>query len=118
MCIIYKPFAVQVDLVKFCQQNQIHVMAYCPLASSEFGLLSDPTLVAIAENHGDVEVSSVVLQWFRQRGITPVPKSTNFDRLIANLSPAKFTLSDDEVGAITALGRDPRRVCPNPADIL
>jgi len=76
-------------------------------------------ITAIAAAKGDeVTPSAVVLQWHLQRGITPVPRSTNRGRLLANLTPPSFALTPSEMSAITALGATPHRVCPDPALIL
>lgn len=111
------PYLQQTELVAFCQQHNIHVMAYCPLGSGVAGVLQDPVLVAIASEVGQ-PVGAVVLQWHVQRGITPIPKSTKPHRIVSNITPPGFELSEGQMERIACLGSKHVRVCPDPADIL
>lgn len=56
----------------------------------------------------------VVLRWLTQRGIVPVVKSADPVRMRQNLAIFDFTLSDDEMAAITTL--DTGRTCFSPRD--
>jgi diketogulonate reductase-like aldo/keto reductase len=67
-----------------------------------------------AEAHG-VTPAQVVLRWHLQLGAVPIPKSTNPERQRQNLDLFGFELSDDEMAAITRLGRaDGRRFGGDP----
>ena len=52
-----------------------------------------------------VSPGQVVLRWHHQLGVLPIPRSSDPQRQRDNLAIAGFELTDDEVGAITALGR-------------
>ena len=52
----------------------------------------------------------MVLRWQLQLGTLPIPKSGNASRQRENLDLDGFELTDDEVAAITALGRPDGRL--------
>lgn len=62
-----------------------------------------------AEAHG-VMPAQVVLRWQIQLGNVPLPKSSNSARQAANLDVFGFSLSDDEMTAISALDRTDGRL--------
>ncbi|MCC2336697.1 aldo/keto reductase [Cellulomonas wangsupingiae] len=72
-------------------------------------LLDDPTVAQVARAHG-VGPAEVILRWHTQLGAVPLPKSATPARQRANLGVLAFTLDDDEVAAITALGRPDGRM--------
>jgi len=51
-----------------------------------------------------------VLRWQVQLGCVPIPKSATPERQRANLDVFGFALTDEEVAAITALGRPDGRL--------
>jgi 2,5-diketo-D-gluconate reductase A len=51
-----------------------------------------------------------VLRWHLQLGAVPIPKSGDPQRQRDNLDVLGFELSDDEVAAITGLGRPDGRL--------
>lgn len=71
--------------------------------------LDEPAVRDAAEAHG-VTPAQVVLRWHTQRGIVPLPRSSDLGRQQENLDLYGFTLSDDELAAITALGRPDGRL--------
>jgi diketogulonate reductase-like aldo/keto reductase len=52
----------------------------------------------------------VVLRWQVQLGAVPIPKSATPERQRANLDVFGFELTEDEMAAITALGRPDGRL--------
>jgi 2,5-diketo-D-gluconate reductase A len=65
-------------------------------------LLAEPTLATIATRYGK-SPAQVVLRWFVQLGVVPIPRSTNPGRLAENLAVFDFALTEGEVAAISAL---------------
>jgi len=75
---------------------------------------AEPAVADAADAHG-VTPGQVVLRWHLQLGSVPIPKSGNPERQRENLDLLGFELSDDEMAAITALGRaDGRRFGGDP----
>ncbi|MCS5735005.1 aldo/keto reductase [Herbiconiux daphne] len=69
----------------------------------------EPPVVAASRAHG-VTPAQVILRWHVQLGSVPIPKSGTPSRQAENLDVFDFELSDDEVVAITALGRPDGRL--------
>ena len=67
-------------------------------------MLQEPAILAAAERHGRT-AAQVVLRWHTQQGYVPIPKSADPLRLQQNLDSFGFTLSDEEMAAISALDR-------------
>ena len=70
---------------------------------------NEPAVAEAAERHG-VAPGQVILRWQVQLGSIPIPKSATPERQRQNLDLFGFELSEDEVAAITALGRTDGRL--------
>lgn len=78
----------------------VATVAWSPLGRGI--LLANPVLDAVARAVGR-STAQVALRWAMQLGCVVIPKSTNVKRLAQNLAAADFTLSREQVAAITAL---------------
>jgi alcohol dehydrogenase (NADP+) len=97
------PYQPQSDLVSFCHERGIRVVAHSPLSAP--GLLEEPVLADIAASSG-LSPAGVVVAWNATRGVVPIPSSTTATHVVSNLAAAGERLSDDEIARIDAL-RDP-----------
>ncbi|WP_028636673.1 aldo/keto reductase [Nocardioides sp. URHA0032] len=90
----------------------IAVEAWSPIAQG--AVLDDEVITGIAAAHGRTP-SQVTLRWHVQRGDIVFPKTTHVERMRENFEIFDFSLTADEMAAITALdrGEDGRRG-PNP----
>jgi D-xylose reductase len=70
-------------------------------------VITQQAVVDIAEAHGKTP-AQVVLRWGVQRDTVVITKSTKTERLQENINIFDFTLSDDEMAAISALNRNRR----------
>jgi diketogulonate reductase-like aldo/keto reductase len=106
------PALNQVELHPYFPQEQmraaherlgIRTQSWSPLGkrSAPFG---EPAVAQAAEAHG-VTPGQVILRWHLQLASMPLPKSATPERQRQNLDVLGFELTDDEVAAITALGR-------------
>ncbi|MER3387849.1 MAG: aldo/keto reductase [Microcella pacifica] len=102
------PFFPQVELRAFHEQHGIVTEAWSPLGKAAPVKESAPVADAAAA-HG-VTPAQVILRWHQQVGSLPIPKSGSPDRQRENLDLGGFTLTDEEVAAITALGRPDGRL--------
>lgn len=73
-----------------------------------------PEIIGIAEEVGATP-AQIVLRWHLQRGLVPVPKSANPERLRENLGVTGFELSDEHMAAIATLAGD-TRMGPDPRE--
>jgi diketogulonate reductase-like aldo/keto reductase len=93
----------QLDTLKFCQQNNILIEAYSPLARAQD--LDSPVITKIAGQHGKLP-AQVLLRWAIQHGTVPIPKSANEGRIKENFDVFDFELSADEMTNINGLSND------------
>lgn len=73
-------------------------------------------VVAAAERLG-VTPAQVILRWHVQIGSLPIPKSSSAARQAENADVFGFSLTDDEVASITALGRPDARLFGGDPDV-
>lgn len=90
---------IEYDLLPWCQQHSMPVMAYCPLAQAgrlRRGLFANPTVQAIADAH-QATVAQVLLAWvIRQHGIMAIPKAATVKHVEENAAALTLTLSEEE----------------------
>jgi len=68
------------------------------------GTLDHPTILEIAEREGRT-AAQVIIRWHLQHGFVVIPKSVNPERIRSNADVAGFTLGDDDMAALDALGK-------------
>ncbi|WP_347976664.1 aldo/keto reductase [Microbacterium sp. ProA8] len=97
------PYFPQEALRAFHRTHGIRTESWSPLARRS-ELLTEQIIHELAHIH-DVTPTQVVLRWHTQLGSTPIPKSADPDRQRENADVFGFTLTDDEVAAVSALER-------------
>lgn len=103
------PLLPQRDLVDYCQNADVEVVAYSPLARG--AALEQPEIQAVAEKH-DASPAQVCLAWLRERDITPIPKATSVAHIEDNWQSLGFSLDDEDMRRIDGIDRTDRRVDP------
>lgn len=96
------PFFQREDERTYMESKGIQMQAWSPLSAGQANLFRNETLCAIAANHQKT-AAQVALRWLAQRGIVPIVKSANPQRMKENLSIFDFTLTEDEMWQIAAL---------------
>ena len=92
----------RVELVNYCHENRIAVEGWAPFGGNGGACLRDETVCAIAKNHG-VSPARVIGRWLVQRGIIPIMKSKNEERIKENARIFDFELSLDEIEKINQI---------------
>jgi methylglyoxal/glyoxal reductase len=106
----YHPHLAQTELLEFCKAEGIQMEAWSPLKQGE--LLSEPTIVEIAEKHGK-SPAQIILRWDLQNGVVTIPKSIKEHRIIENADIFDFELSTEDMDRLNSLNKD-ERVGPDP----
>ncbi|KAI9482707.1 MAG: NADP-dependent oxidoreductase domain-containing protein [Benjaminiella poitrasii] len=108
------PYLPQSDLIKYCQQHNVHVTAYSPLGSTDSPIMQEPTVLNIAKKHNNATPAQVLLSWGLQRGLSVIPKSVTPSRIISNFHV--FKLEKDEFEALERLAsqESKRLIDPSP----
>ena len=111
------PYHTQEALLRTAQQYRIAVTAFSPLgalsyvsldmATAHDSVLNESVVIAAAQRT-NVTAAQVVLRWGIQRGTAVIPKTSNPQRLVENLNLSEFSLSDDEMAAISGLNQNRR----------
>jgi 2,5-diketo-D-gluconate reductase A len=81
--------------------HDIVTVAWSPLGQGS-DLLNEQTLATIAATYGKTP-AQVVLRWDIDLGVVAIPRSSNPERLTQNIDIFDFTLTADEIAAISAL---------------
>jgi diketogulonate reductase-like aldo/keto reductase len=102
------PYFPQVRMREVHERLGIRTEAWSPMGKRQ-APFSEPPVADAAERHG-VTAGQVIVRWHLQLGSLPIPKSATPERQRQNLDVEGFTLTDDEVEAITALGRPDGRL--------
>lgn len=97
------PYFPQQHLRAFHAAHGIRTESWSPLARRS-ELLTEPVIADVAAAHG-VTPTQAVLRWHTMLSSTPIPKSADPSRQIENADVFGFTLSGDEIAAISALER-------------
>jgi 2,5-diketo-D-gluconate reductase B len=97
----YHPFLDQSKILEWLRARGMLLIAYMPLARGK--VAEDPTLRAIANEHGKTP-QQVALRWLvQQENVIPIPRSSRAENLSANIDIFGFDLSPSEMARIGAL---------------
>ncbi|KAG0433804.1 Aldose reductase [Dictyocoela muelleri] len=94
----FHPYFQQREIVDFCHNNDIQVVAYSPLGSyKEDGpVLKNDNLISEIAKNMNCTTSQVILSWIRSQNICVVPRSKSEMHLKENMEYIKLDLSDIE----------------------
>jgi diketogulonate reductase-like aldo/keto reductase len=89
---------IEWDLLRWCQQRGIPIMAYSPIGHSgteKKELLENQTVKSIAKRHGTTP-AQVALAWLLQRDVVAIPKASSPDHVRENRGALglKLTMQD------------------------
>lgn len=96
------PLFQREDERAYLESKGILMQAWSPLAAGQNDLFRNEVLCGIGATHGK-SAAQVVLRWLTQRGIVPLVKSVNPQRIRENLDIFDFTLSTEEMERIAAM---------------
>ena len=87
------------ELIAYCQDNNILVEAYSPIAHGE--ILNNPDVAAMAARYG-VSVPQLCIRYTLQLGTVSLPKTANPDHLRSN-AQLDFEITDDDMEVLRNL---------------
>ncbi|KAB1660060.1 aldo/keto reductase [Pseudoclavibacter chungangensis] len=102
------PYFPQTEQLAFDRERGIITEAWSPLGRGN-DLLAEPVIRQIASDVGATP-GQVVLAWGIARGALPLPKAASDERQLENLGAVDVELNDDQIAAITGLGRADGRI--------
>jgi diketogulonate reductase-like aldo/keto reductase len=93
---------IENDLLPWCEQRGMPVMAYSPLGGLGASLLGNPTLARIGAAHG-CSAAAVALAWTIRSGkVIAIPEAGSAAHVKENAVALSLTLTPDELHAIDA----------------
>lgn len=107
------PHLAQNELREYCQGKGIQLESWRPLGGPQGDLMSDVTIVNIADKHNRTP-AQILLRWNVQLGNVVIPKSVHADRIKQNAEVFDFELDNDDMAKISALNTG-ERYGPDPA---
>lgn len=96
------PFFVQESALASMKEFGVIPEAWGPLAEGKHGIFTHPVLTEIGKKYGKT-AAQIALKWNAQRGVVIIPKSTHKERMEENFNIWDFTLSNEDMKAISAL---------------
>ncbi|MCH3921761.1 aldo/keto reductase [Limosilactobacillus sp.] len=88
--------------IKYLQAHNILVEAWGPLGGQGAKVLTNPTMLKLAEKY-DKTPAQISLRWIIQQGVLPLPKSVHPERMVQNTQLFDFELSDEDMQTISQL---------------
>ena len=104
------PLLPQDELREFCEENDVELVAYSPLARGE--VFNVREIQEVAEKHG-VSEAQVSLAWVRQKGAVPIPKASGREHIVDNFESQDLELDDEDMEKIDSIRGEERMVDPD-----
>jgi len=100
---------IERDLLPWCEQHGMPVMAYSPLGGAGAGLLRDPALARIGAAHG-CSAAAVALAWTIGSGnVIAIPESGSAEHVRENAVALSLTLTPSDLHELDAAHPPPNR---------
>ena len=97
------PGCTQKDMVEYCKQNNIQLVAWGPIMRGK--VLTEPIMIELSKKYNKT-IPQITLRWHIQNGIIPIPKSSNEDRIKENFNIYDFEISKEDMLKIDSLNRN------------
>ena len=98
---------IEWDLLPWCKQRGIPIMAYSPVEQRAF--VNDSKLERIAAKH-NATATQIALSWLlHQDGVISIPKATNPQHVKENRAALDIKLTDEDLQALNRNFRSPTR---------
>jgi 2,5-diketo-D-gluconate reductase B len=107
----FHPLLDQSKLLAVARELGIALAAYSPLAR---GKALKPDVIQAIAARLNRPASEIVLRWILQQGVAAIPMTTKRENALSNANALSFSLSDDDMAAISAIGSPNGRTI-NPA---
>lgn len=103
------PFLPQEELVQYCKEKGILIIAYSPLGSTNSPFLSNETVAKIAEKYNS-NPAAILISWGVKRGYSVIPKSVTPSRIVSNFQVVDLKDEDFETLNNIVKGQKPQRI--------
>ena len=90
----FHPGLTRQETLNFCKEKNIVVEAWAPLGKGK--MLQNEDLVRISNKYNK-SVAQICIKWCLQNDVVPLPKTTNWNRMLENKDVFDFTISDEDM---------------------
>ena len=94
------PFSTKNNIINYCKDNNIKVVAWSPISRGR--VLSNELMIDLSQKYKK-SIVQIVLRWHMQKGVIPIPKSSNENRIKENIDIFDFEISSEDMKAIDSL---------------
>ena len=94
------PFSTKNNIINYCKDNNIKVVAWSPISRGR--VLSNELMIDLSQKYKK-SIVQIVLRWHMQKGVIPIPKSSNENRIKENMDIFDFEISSEDMKAIDSL---------------
>lgn len=98
------PFHQQLIAEEVNNKYGVQLQGWAPFAEGKNGMFDNPILKSIGDKYSK-SVAQVILRWLLQRGIVPLSKTVNKERMKQNIDIFNFELSENDINKISALDK-------------
>lgn len=88
------------NMLRYCKENNIQLVAWSPIMRGR--LFSNKLMLDLSEKYKKT-IAQIILRWHIQKGVIPIPKSSNEERIKENLNVFDFNISDNDMDIIDSL---------------
>ena len=94
------PFSTKNNIINYCKDNNIKVVAWSPISRGR--VLSNELMIDLSQKYKK-SIVQILLRWHMQKGVIPIPKSSNENRIKENIDIFDFEISSEDMKAIDSL---------------
>lgn len=94
------PLSSKDIMLDYCNKNNIQLVAWSPIMRGK--IFSNELIIALAEKYKKT-IAEIILRWHIQRGVIPIPKSSNEERIKENIDIFDFKISEEDMAIIDSL---------------
>lgn len=94
------PFSTKDETLNYCKSNNIQVVGWSPISRGR--VFGNDLMISLSEKYKKT-IAQIVLRWHMQRGVIPIPKSSNEARIKENLGLFDFEISNEDMKSIDLL---------------
>ena len=109
--VLYHPDSrgIEFDLLPWCTEHGIPLMAYSPLGHHVRKLLGSSALQAVARRHGATTAQVAIAWGLRSGNVISIPKAADAAHVRENASAGDIGLTEQDLAEIDAVHQPPRR---------
>lgn len=94
------PLFTQDDMLEYCTEKGIQMMAYTPTARMNAKLKQNNILNNIAQKY-EKSIAQIIVRWHHQRNVIPIINTTKIEHLQENMDVFNFSLTKSEMKKIS-----------------